>query len=838
MQNLWFYLDPVLGSSNIREDTVKDNVLDLDEDFITTLYFDAAENKTRASRCKDVDADGDCDTFMPTIDFENLSNIWEVGEKLFARDAGKYNTDPDARVILTNLGSGTPDDETLDAFDRSSIVVKDNASGLNLTGLLQAVSDAEAAKLIDWVRGDVAADEPFCSDSGNSCDTDADCLAGETCIDFRNRTATLSVCSSTTYHFCAQDSDCPAGESCSGERTGTWKLGDIVSSTPRIVSKAPSNDYYHKYNDLTYKQFTETDNYKNRNLVFVGANDGMLHAIKLGIQERISNYWDKTRIEKIVGTDLGKEVWAFIPKNVLPYLKYLAQKDYCHVYSVDASPYIVDASIGDGGSGYENQSKTVDSWRTILIGSMRLGGGCRPLSGATDCTGKDCVNTPITRVGYSSYFALDITDTLAHPDDPIAHPPKLLWEFYNPSLGFSTTGPVVVKVAPKDANGDVENTKNGRWFVVISSGPTGPIDSAAHEFKGRSDQNMKIFVLDLAGKGNGNYSLLRTYDSKIPQSFGNTSFNSVADVDQRNNSKENYSDDIIYLGYVKPAKVGSGNTVDWVDGGILRLPTNESTNVTQWGNPSTLIDGIGPITSTPVKFAENLGDKERFWVLFGSGRYFYKSDDRNGRRSIYALIEPCYNSSVPFDFDPSCTATLKRTDLDDATSQRVDPIRAYNSTSGFKGWYINLDCSYDDGSSGCTKGAFPYSAERIITHPLPVARGKKALTYFTSFAPTGDLCGYSGMTYLWATDILTGGAPDESLLFGKALIQVSTGEIKEINLRDAFVDKKVTYDKADGTSELRGRRSKGFRGVPPQGQGLSVIVMPEGLREIIHMEER
>jgi hypothetical protein len=37
---------------------------------------------------------------------------------------------------------------------------------------------------------------------------------------------------------------------------------------------------------------------------------------------------------------LGEEVWAFIPKNVLPYLKYTADSGYggCHLYSVDLSP--------------------------------------------------------------------------------------------------------------------------------------------------------------------------------------------------------------------------------------------------------------------------------------------------------------------------------------------------------------------------------------------------------------------------------------------------------------------------------------------------------------------
>ena len=52
-----------------------------------------------------------------------------------------------------------------------------------------------------------------------------------------------------------------------------------------------------------------------------------------------------------------------------------------------------------------------------------------------------------------------------------------------------------------------DNTKNGRWFVVLASGPTGPINTAKRQFEARSDQNLKLFVLDLKTG-----SLLRTID--------------------------------------------------------------------------------------------------------------------------------------------------------------------------------------------------------------------------------------------------------------------------------------------------------------------------------------
>ena len=86
----------------------------------------------------------------------------------------------------------------------------------------------------------------------------------------------------------------------------------------------------------------------------------MLHAFKLGKLE-IPN--DSNADTCVFGTNdkaclsnptgylggssvpLGHEMWAFIPKNVLPYLRYILDPDYCHVYSVDFTPYIFDASI-------------------------------------------------------------------------------------------------------------------------------------------------------------------------------------------------------------------------------------------------------------------------------------------------------------------------------------------------------------------------------------------------------------------------------------------------------------------------------------------------------------
>jgi len=68
------------------------------------------------------------------------------------------------------------------------------------------------------------------------------------------------------------------------------------------------------------------------------------------------------------------------------------------------------------------------------------------------------------------------------------------------------------------------------------------------------------------------------------------------------------------------------------------------------------------------------------------------------------------------------------------------------------------------------------------------------------------------------------GANPSSLL-GKALVQVSTGEISEVSLASAF-------------SQKGGRRNVGITGVPPKGQGLSVLIGPRPLQKVLHIQEK
>jgi len=122
-------------------------------------------------------------------------------------------------------------------------------------------------------------------------------------------------------------------------------LGDIVNSEAVYVAKSLVD-----YVDAGYSSFA-AQQASNTPMIYVGANDGMLHAFN---------------------AQTGAEVWAFIPTEVLPKLYLLADKQYAanHQYFVDGTPVVQDVKING-------------NWRTILVSGLGAGG--------------------------RSYFALDIT---------------------------------------------------------------------------------------------------------------------------------------------------------------------------------------------------------------------------------------------------------------------------------------------------------------------------------------------------------------------------------------------------------------------------------------------
>jgi type IV pilus assembly protein PilY1 len=815
MQNLWYFLDPNLQKTSIREDSDENNVMNLKNDKVAQFYFDISQNKTLVNLYSDANGDGAADTPSTadsTIDPDKVKSLWKAGMLLWKRDVSTY-----PRTIYTGYSStagNTPQLLMSSLFDTDA---KLDLLQIPAT-LTLAQRSAKAETLLNWVHG---------FDQANDADGTA----------YRTRSATILVCSNDTKLKCSNSSDCIINGvtgTCASS-TNVWKLGDIISSTPKLVSNVKLNNYNFGpptgYNDASYANFTNTATYKNRGMVFVGSNDGMLHAFKLGILKELTGAFDKAQINNSSGSlagnsdNLGREEWAFVPKNVLPYLTYLTDPSYRHLYYVDRTSSIADVSIGvpSGCSGdYSTCTKDASTWRTVLIGGMGIGGAVK--SWSDGCTAPaDCVKPPISEAGFSTYFALDVTDPAS---------PKYMWEFngapnsYN-YLGYTTTGPAIIRISSKDVSGVPNHSKNGKWFAVFASGPTGPIDTTLQAFQGQSDQNLKIFIVDLVTG-----VLVKTIDTGIANAFAGSLASSWIDIDKSKSSSNGfYSDDAVYIGYVQKDTSVTPNT--WTKGGVIRLFTKESDDpgsadaTKQWAF-STLISGTGPVTTSVTKLQDRLNGT--LWIYFGTGRYFFKSDDgTNGTiQKIYGVKEPCYlNTSNTFDL--ACTTSVTTTETtscktvlgtatglcDQTGDAATEPAAKLDNT--MSGWVIKLDAA--------SSGSF---TERVITDPVASPAGA---VFFTTFKPSADVCKFGGDSLLWAVNYASGGIPPAVTMQGKALMQVSTGAFAEINLAEAF---KHPSDKGKDGRQL----TTPISGVPPTSQGLSLITNPPPVKKFLHIREK
>ena len=125
-------------------------------------------------------------------------------------------------------------------------------------------------------------------------------------------------------------------------RKRAFLLGDIVNSNPTVVGPAIDYGYAKLPNKNladSYAAYLKQKNERGEGLIFIGANDGMLHAFR---------------------ESDGREVFAYVPHAVLPLISQLARKDYTHRYFVDGP-----TSQGD----FHNDT----AWRTALIATAGAG---------------------------------------------------------------------------------------------------------------------------------------------------------------------------------------------------------------------------------------------------------------------------------------------------------------------------------------------------------------------------------------------------------------------------------------------------------------------------------
>ena len=176
----------------------------------------------------------------------------------------------------------------------------------------------------------------------------------------------------------------------------------------------------------SYGSFIAAKKARAEGVLFVGANDGMLHAFRDG------TYNPQTGA---VVTQGGVETFAYVPKALLPTLNQLSDKTYTHRFYVDGPNVETDAYFGG-----------TSSWANIVLGSTGAGAGVASSSGIS----------PRTAV-----FALDVTSLNSSPTSMSAT--SVLWEVSSSNASFSELGYLLTDV-------QAGPTLDGQWTAIFGNG--------------------------------------------------------------------------------------------------------------------------------------------------------------------------------------------------------------------------------------------------------------------------------------------------------------------------------------------------------------------------------
>lgn len=462
-------------------------------------------------------------------------------------------------------------------------------------------------------------------------------------------------------------------------RQRTKLLGAIINSQA-VYEAYPSSGYRNAWPTgspealaaaagNTYEQFVS--DYKSRTpLVFVGANDGMLHAFDAS--ETLAS-------GTVVPTaNAGKEVFGYVPRGVYGNLGSLTAKTgFAFEPTVDATPVVRDVFFA---SNTTTPVSTTKGWHTVLVGGLRLGG--RGVY-ALDVTDPD--NMDASKVLWE--FDADMPDQAAWSDGSYSNPGG------KPSdLGYTFGQPNFARLA------------DGRWVVLVPGGyfpdcskADKPLNCNAY-IPAASNKYSALFVLDAqTGKL---IRELKTSDSVASGAVVSHGLSSPVLGDYN----DDQLDDVAFAGDL--------------DGNLWRFDLSDA-NPANWAVTLTYkptVDNAQPITVMPRLFPDPVTN--RFIVVFGTGKYIGASDNTSGSsatQSIYGIRD----TGPIFTRSNLVAQTLVEATTDDGKNT-ARGITDNAVPAGKGGWYIDLNLASSPGERVVvTPGALFDSNRVVITTLIP-----------------------------------------------------------------------------------------------------------------------
>ena len=663
----------------------------------------------------------------------------------------------------------------------------------------------DAGNLIDFIYGQDILDESGNGTSANRPWMISDVLHSQPLIiNYASYTlcnpclGDTCVCSNGVNASCLSDGVTPSPSNC-------------LSATPTVNEKSCS---------------------LNKTFIYVGGNDGMLHAFK---------------------DCNGKEAWAFIPYEVLQNLQYNEamvnnSATLPHTYFVDASPakYIYN-KLGDGNINTANGDKVI-----LVFGTGRgTGNATAPTNG--------------------SYYALDVSGVGNSP----AVPPSLLWSISQNTAGFSemaeswSTPNIVtmkvngaVKVVAVFGAGYDNPNEDGRFgatqnfqgnaggIAALATGQgnnTSPVGTGTSPYSA-SPKGRGIYLVEVADITNGTPST--TNSGRLIWSY--TYGASAAYTSTTSGGYTSYARTDPTMVYSIPSDItawdadgdGYADTLYVGDtgGNIWRFYVGDPSNMSNWkgqmifsANPGSLSSSSPPDTGRKIFYKPSAVRGQGYTMLFfGTGdrehptntavidRMYAVKDPTTvtyGSNAPTLLVTEKYLMNVTSDLlqSPGWSKSEVNTYLNQlngvsAITSDNDPYSAGNYAYG---WYIQLNSSANSG-------------EKVLAPPV-VFNGDATFNTYTPIAA-------SSSTNSCTANLGTATQYDMNYLTGEAIMDKNTANDTTLsgttNVRALF-DDGGTYNgngTTPGVLNASDRSQVIGSGIP---SGSVIIVNPGGQTEAL-----
>lgn len=593
------------------------------------------------------------------IPVKNPSDLSKAFDEIFKEITDRGSPSP-AGASASNLRLGAPGLAFVTSFNSEDWSGSLVAYPVSKQGVQSATESWDSAKLLDARSSARRLLTSAATSSGNTPVVFDWANLGDSQKALLNGTDNLG---SSRVSFVAGNLNANAGF-----RSRTSRMGSFINSVPHFVGEPGSANS----RSPAYLEFVKNHR-KRPAMVYAGSSGGMLHAFNAAT---------------------GQEAMAYVPMGVYPKLHDFTAPSYQHQFMVDGSPFSADADLrANPGNGSAN-------WRTVLVGTMGLGG--------------------------RGYFALDVTESTgissAAPDQLV------LFDRSAPGttgtdadIGFIASPPVMDELRDNRSE-QIVRLNNQRWAVVLGNGVNSP------------NQRPVLLIQYLDGQRE-----LKTLVASATTGQGN-GLGSPRTVDYDGNG----TTDLVYAGDQK--------------GNIWRFDLLASSD-TQWAvgiGAQPLFSGVTnqPIMAAPYWVPHPKGGVQ---IGFGTGRQL-TADDRTST-TVHNLYGVRDNFTINRSNNTvSLSGTTRVTSLSQLVKQDASATAQFSTTTrntvnytNSSGWYMPLP------GQGERLLDNPVGVQgKLLEFATNVPTAKPSASCEISYG--------SGTTYISYLDIINGSAPTVSLL--------------------------------------------------------------------------